>query len=182
MPGSSPKRSSGSSLRRPRAFRVPKVRGRPRNCSTSAQRWNVLLELHRFRGPVDGVRLAGPPGPVCRGGQKGPLDAEKMECTNMPELNKLLRREYRKGLGGSLSHTPSDSEAPFGRVARSSRSDGRGESREDSAMPLTPRTVGPYVSAIHHALSGTCHPIRYLALAVSIVETDSARLVPSAPR
>jgi len=62
------------------------------------QRWKRAARTHRFRGPVDGVRLAGPPWPQYAGvGKKVHWDAEKMECTNMPELNKLPPREYRKG-------------------------------------------------------------------------------------
>ena len=30
-------------------------------------------------------------------GQKVEFDAEKMEVTNIPDLNKYIRREYRKG-------------------------------------------------------------------------------------
>ena len=30
-------------------------------------------------------------------GAKVEWDVEKMECTNKPELNRFLRREYRKG-------------------------------------------------------------------------------------
>jgi hypothetical protein len=48
-------------------------------------------------GPLTAFALAGHLAQFAGIGKKVEWDVEKMECTNMPELNKYVRREYRKG-------------------------------------------------------------------------------------
>ncbi len=48
-------------------------------------------------GPLTATALAGHLAQFAGIGSKVEWDVEKMECTNKPELNKYVRREYRKG-------------------------------------------------------------------------------------
>jgi len=48
-------------------------------------------------GPLTALALTGHLAQYAGIGSKIEWDVEKMECTNKPELNKFVRREYRKG-------------------------------------------------------------------------------------
>jgi predicted dehydrogenase len=48
-------------------------------------------------GPLTAFALAGHLAQFAGVGKKVEWDVEKMECTNIPEVNRLVRREYRKG-------------------------------------------------------------------------------------
>jgi predicted dehydrogenase len=48
-------------------------------------------------GPLTAFALAGHLAQFAGVGKKVEWDVEKMQCTNMPELNKFVRRDYRKG-------------------------------------------------------------------------------------
>ena len=41
--------------------------------------------------------LSGQLGMFAGMGKKVEWDVEKMQCTNLPEMNRFIRREYRKG-------------------------------------------------------------------------------------
>jgi hypothetical protein len=47
--------------------------------------------------PLTAFALAGHLAQFAGVGKKVEWDVEKMQCTNMPELNKFVRRDYRKG-------------------------------------------------------------------------------------
>ena len=47
--------------------------------------------------PLTAFALTGHLGQFAGVGQKLQWDVEKMQCTNLPEINRLVRREYRKG-------------------------------------------------------------------------------------
>jgi hypothetical protein len=48
-------------------------------------------------GPLTAIALTGHLAQYCGIGGKVEWDVEKMQCTNKPELNKFVRREYRSG-------------------------------------------------------------------------------------
>jgi hypothetical protein len=48
-------------------------------------------------GPLTAFALSGHLAQFAGVGKKLQWDVEKMECTNMPEINKFVRRDYRSG-------------------------------------------------------------------------------------
>ena len=50
-----------------------------------------------YSGPFTEMVLSGQLGMFAGMGKKVEWDVEKMQCTNLPEMNRFIRREYRKG-------------------------------------------------------------------------------------
>ena len=62
------------------------------------RRYRPLLLVERdAAGPLTAFLLTGHLAQHAGVGKKVEWDVEKMQCTNRPELNKFVRREYRSG-------------------------------------------------------------------------------------